>query len=103
MGIKIAIPTQVKNILLRLQEAGYSAYAVGGCVRDSLLGKTPADWDICTSARPEQTQACFARCLLTGAKYGTVTVLADGESYEVTTYRTETGYADTCYIIFFTI
>lgn len=94
MGVRIAIPTQVKNILLRLQDAGHTAYAVGGCVRDSLLGKTPADWDICTSARPEQTQACFERCLLTGAKYGTVTVLQDGEAYEVTTYRTETGYAD---------
>lgn len=92
--MRIDIPAQVRNILLRLQEAGHTAYAVGGCVRDSLLGKTPADWDICTSARPGQTQACFARCLLTGAKYGTVSVLADGECYEVTTYRSETGYAD---------
>lgn len=94
MGMSITIPAQVREILLRLQEAGHSAYAVGGCVRDSLLGKTPADWDICTSARPEQTQECFARCLLTGAKYGTVTVLCDEVPYEVTTYRTETGYAD---------
>ncbi len=92
--MRIDIPTQVRDILLRLQKAGHTAYAVGGCVRDSLLGKIPADWDICTSARPEQTQTCFDRCLLTGAKYGTVTVLRDGEGYEVTTYRTETGYAD---------
>lgn len=94
MGVSIRIPPEVQQILLRLQSAGFAAFAVGGCVRDSLLGKQPSDWDICTNARPAQTQACFSRCLLTGAKYGTVTVLEDGTCYEVTTFRTENGYTD---------
>ncbi len=94
MGVKIAIPPQVQRILLRLGQKGFVAYAVGGCVRDSLLGNTPADWDICTSARPEETERCFDHCVLTGAKYGTVTVIEEGETYEITTFRAETGYAD---------
>ena len=94
MGVRIAIPAKVRAVLLRLQENGFAAYAVGGCVRDSLLGQSPADWDICTNARPEETAQCFDRCVLTGAKYGTVTVLEDGEAYEITTFRAETGYAD---------
>ena len=94
MGVRIPIPAKVRAILLRLQGQGFAAYAVGGCVRDSLLGQSPADWDICTSARPEETAQCFERCVLTGAKYGTVTVIEDGEPYEITTFRAETGYAD---------
>lgn len=94
MGVRIAVPSQVRRVLLRLQERGYAAYAVGGCVRDSLLGQSPADWDICTNARPEETERCFDHCVLTGAKYGTVTVIEEGETYEVTTFRAETGYAD---------
>ncbi len=92
--MKIAVPPKVVRILKKLQAAGFSAYAVGGCVRDSLLGSEPNDWDICTSARPEQTAALFSHTVLTGAKYGTVTVIEDGETYEVTTYRAETLYSD---------
>lgn len=96
MTCYIVIPPQVAQLLNRLNGAGYAAYAVGGCVRDSLLGKTPNDWDICTSAKPEETAACFSdlRTVLTGAKYGTVTVLFDGEAYEITTFRAESTYSD---------
>ena len=94
MGMRIAIPGKVRAVLLRLQQQGFVAYAVGGCVRDSLLGKIPADWDICTNARPEETVQCFARSILTGAKYGTVTVIEDGEPYEITTFRAEGEYKD---------
>ena len=84
------------NILQTLTAAGYEAYLVGGCVRDILRGVPPHDWDICTSARPEETAACFAghRILETGLKHGTVTVLTDGVPYEITTYRTEGPYSD---------
>lgn len=94
--MKIALPPQVEAILDRLNQAGFSAYAVGGCVRDSLLGKEPQDWDICTSATPEETQSCFAgeRTLLTGAKYGTVTLIFQDTPYEITTFRSEEGYGD---------
>lgn len=93
---RIVIPAQVRSLLLRLNAAGYAAYAVGGCVRDSIRGETPADWDICTEAEPEQTASCFADCrtVLTGARYGTVTVLLDGTAYEITTFREEHGYSD---------
>lgn len=93
---RIVIPAQVKTILRRLNAAGYAAYAVGGCVRDSLRGEVPADWDICTDALPEQTADCFFDCrtVLTGARYGTVTVLFDGAGYEITTFRAEHGYSD---------
>ena len=93
---RILIPAQVQTILRRLNAAGYAAYAVGGCVRDCLRGEIPADWDICTDAEPEQTAACFSDCrtVLTGARYGTVTVLLDGAPYEITTFREEHGYSD---------
>lgn len=96
MREKISIPQEVKTLLSRLNAAGFAAYAVGGCVRDSLLGKTPSDWDICTSARPEETTACFPelRSVLTGAKYGTVTVLLHDVPYEITTFRAESTYSD---------
>lgn len=94
MGMTIRIPPEVRGILMTLKRAGYEAYAVGGCVRDSLLGKKPQDWDICTSARPEQTQACFDHCVLTGVKYGTVTVLRGPKAYEITTFRGESDYSD---------
>lgn len=92
----IFIPPQVQALLRQLNAAGFAADAVGGCVRDSLLGRTPQDWDLCTSARPEQTISCFAgdRTILTGLRYGTVTVVRDGVSYEITTYRAESGYTD---------
>lgn len=92
--MRITIPPQVQSLLRRLQHSGFEAYAVGGCVRDSILGSPPNDWDICTSARPEQTAALFSHTVLTGAKYGTVTVIEDGETYEITTFRAENGYKD---------
>ncbi len=85
-----------KHILQTLTGAGYEAYLVGGCVRDLLRDEEPHDWDICTSARPEETEGCFAgqRIIETGLKHGTVTVLEDGKPYEITTYRTEGPYSD---------
>ena len=74
-NIRIEVPGQVCEILNKLNDAGFEAYAVGGCVRDSLLGKTPADWDITTSAMPEQVKAIFKRTVDTGIMHGTVTVL----------------------------
>lgn len=93
---RITLPAQVQGLLRRLNEAGYAGYAVGGCVRDSLRGEMPADWDICTDARPEQTVACFADCrtVLTGVRYGTVTVIYESTPYEITTFRAEDGYSD---------
>ncbi len=82
--------------LRRLNDAGYEAYLVGGCVRDAILGRDPGDCDITTSALPDRVQAVFAgeRVVATGLKHGTVTVLTDGEPLEITTYRRETGYSD---------
>ena len=77
----ITLPENVKKIIERLEQAGYEAYAVGGCVRDSLLGRIPNDWDITTSARPMETKALFSRTIDTGLQHGTVTVLLDGEGY----------------------
>ena len=90
----ITLPENVKKIIERLEQAGYEAYAVGGCVRDSLLGRIPNDWDITTSARPMETKALFSRTIDTGLQHGTVTVLLDGEGYEVTTYRIDGEYED---------
>ena len=83
-------------LLTRLHGADYAAYAVGGCVRDSLLGQTPHDWDLCTSATPEQVLELFgeAHCIPTGLQHGTVTVKHGGELYEITTFRTEGAYSD---------
>ena len=90
------MPENVRALLLRLQESGYEAYAVGGCVRDSLMGTEPADWDICTSALPEETKACFDgfRVIETGLKHGTVTVLYGGEPFEITTFRHDGDYVN---------
>ena len=83
-------------LLTRLHAAGHAAYAVGGCVRDSLLGQTPHDWDLCTSATPEQVLELFgeAHCIPTGLQHGTVTVKQGGGLYEITTFRTEGAYSD---------
>ncbi len=91
-----AAPGYVARTLETLWAAGYEAYPVGGCVRDVLMGKTPQDWDICTDARPGETEAVFAgkRIIETGLKHGTVTVLAEGNPLEITTFRTESGYGD---------
>lgn len=90
------IPAGAQRVLRTLSGAGYEAFLVGGCVRDLLRGVEPHDWDICTSARPEQTEACFAglRVIETGLRHGTVTVSADGVPYEITAFRTEGPYSD---------
>ncbi len=92
--VKIALPAAVKDILNRIHQAGYEAYAVGGCVRDCLLGRQPQDWDITTSALPAQVKSLFGRTIDTGLKHGTVTVMIDRVSYEVTTYRIDGEYED---------
>ena len=91
---KLNIPDNAVRIIRRLESAGYEAYVVGGCVRDTLLGKTPNDWDITTSATPEQMKAVFGRTIDTGIKHGTVTILINREPYEVTTYRIDGAYED---------
>ena len=88
------IPQEVKQILETLTQAGYQAYAVGGCVRDSFLGREPEDWDITTDALPEQVKALFRRTVDTGIRHGTVTVLLKDRSYEITTYRVDGVYSD---------
>lgn len=92
--MRINLPEKVKRIIETLKEAGYEAYAVGGCVRDSLLGRVPNDWDITTSAKPEETKRLFARTIDTGIQHGTVTVLLEREGFEVTTYRIDGEYED---------
>lgn len=91
-----AIPPGAERILKTLTAAGYEAYLVGGCVRDLLRGVPPQDWDICTSALPEETGAVFqgGRIVETGLKHGTVTILDGDEAYEVTTYRSDGPYSD---------
>lgn len=90
------IPDYVNRCIQRLEEKGFATYAVGGCVRDHLLGRTPQDYDLCTSATPEQMQQIFAdhRLVLAGKKHGTVTVISDGNPIEITTFRTEGGYGN---------
>ena len=92
--IEIRIPPGAARILRVLEDHGYEAFVVGGCVRDSLLGRNPNDWDITTSALPLQVKALFRRTIDTGLKHGTVTVLMDGEPFEVTTYRVDGEYLD---------
>ena len=93
-NMKLTIPSNAEKILHILEENGYEAYVVGGCVRDSILGRTPDDWDITTSASPEQVKELFHRTVDTGLQHGTVTVLMDKEGYEVTTYRVDGDYED---------
>ncbi|MBR5235910.1 MAG: CCA tRNA nucleotidyltransferase [Clostridia bacterium] len=92
--MKIQLPNDVFCIIQTLNKAGYPAFIVGGCVRDSLRGKTPADWDIATGATPEQTMALFPRCIPTGLKHGTVTVMMNKTGFEVTTFRVDGSYED---------
>ena len=91
---KIDIPRPAGKVLHRLHECGYEAYVVGGCVRDSVIGLIPDDWDITTSATPQQVRDAFRRTIDTGIEHGTVTVRMDGESVEVTTFRIDGDYAD---------
>lgn len=88
------IPEPARKIIDRLNEHGYEAYVVGGCVRDMILKREPGDWDITTSARPEQVKALFTRTLDTGIQHGTVTIMVGKEGYEVTTFRVDGDYTD---------
>jgi len=92
--MKINVPEKVKYIIQVLMEHGYEAYAVGGCVRDSILGRVPGDWDITTSASPYEVKQLFHRTIDTGIQHGTVTVMLDKEGFEVTTYRLDGEYED---------
>lgn len=91
---KIVMPENAAKIIHTLQKNGYEAYIVGGCVRDAILQKKPDDWDITTSAKPEEVKALFRRTIDTGIQHGTVTVMFDKEGYEVTTYRVDGKYED---------
>lgn len=92
--MKIQLPEKVKFIIDAITAAGYEAYAVGGCIRDSILGREPNDWDVTTSATPLQVKALFKRTIDTGIQHGTVTVMLDKEGFEVTTYRIDGEYED---------
>lgn len=92
--IIIKIPEKVEYIINELKRNGYEAYVVGGCVRDSLSGRSPEDWDITTSARPEQVKKLFRRTIDTGIAHGTVTIMMGKEGFEVTTYRIDGEYED---------
>lgn len=96
MDVVIKMPPAVENILNKLNESGYESYIVGGCVRDSILRLTPHDWDICTSATPNEVMSVFSnyRIIPTGLKHGTVTVVIDNKPYEITTYRIDGEYED---------
>lgn len=90
----IEIPEKAEWILKVLQENGHEAYIVGGCVRDSIMGRTPEDWDVTTSASPQQVKALFPKTIDTGIEHGTVTVMIEKEGFEVTTYRIDGAYED---------
>ena len=90
----IDIPEDVENIIKELENAGYEAYIVGGCVRDSIMGINPKDWDITTSALPQDIKRVFKRTIDTGIKHGTVSVLVNKSTYEITTYRIDGEYGD---------
>lgn len=94
MDATIHIPPAAEEIIGKLNKHGFEAYVVGGCVRDALLGREPGDWDITTSAKPEQVKAIFGRTIDTGIKHGTVTILRGRIGYEVTTYRIDGEYED---------
>jgi tRNA nucleotidyltransferase (CCA-adding enzyme) len=96
MVITMKIPNDVESIISALENAGFEAYTVGGCVRDSLLGREPKDWDVCTDATPGQVKAVFAneRIIETGLKHGSVTLLIGDTPYEVTTFRVDGQYSD---------
>lgn len=92
--IKIDVPKKAQYIVETIENAGFEAFVVGGCVRDSILGREPMDWDITTSAKPEQVKSLFPRTIDTGLQHGTVTVMMDREGFEVTTYRIDGEYED---------
>lgn len=94
--MRLVLPYNARFIINRLQQSGYSCYAVGGCVRDSILGREPSDWDFTTSALPEEIEAVFSDCrtLNFGKQFGTIGIILDNEQYEVTTYRIDGDYTD---------
>ena len=94
--IQIPLPGPVLFVTERLEAAGFHAYAVGGCVRDALMGRVPGDYDVTTDAKPAEMQAVFADCRVveTGLKHGTLTVVKDGMNVETTTYRIDGTYGD---------
>lgn len=94
--MRLVLPYNARFIINRLQQSGYTCYAVGGCVRDSILGKEPADWDFTTSALPEEIEQVFSDCrtLNFGKQFGTIGIILDNEQYEVTTYRIDGDYSD---------
>lgn len=93
-NLNIKIPQNVKFIIDTLEDAGYEAFAVGGCIRDAIMGRVPHDWDITTSATPLEVKSLFKRTIDTGIKHGTVTIMIGKEGYEVTTYRIDGDYID---------
>ena len=92
--MRIFIPKEVEFIINEFYKKNYEAFMVGGCVRDTLLNKNPKDYDITTSAKPEETLSLFDKTIPTGLKHGTITVVLNNNNYEVTTYRTEGKYID---------
>lgn len=94
IGMRIEIPAEVEHIIQTLQDHGYEAYAVGGCVRDTLMGRVPEDWDLTTSANPLEVKALFPRTIDTGIQHGTVTIMIGKQGFEVTTYRIDGEYED---------
>ncbi len=95
--IKIEIPDYVQNVLTHLEASGFEAFVVGGCVRDSIMGKNPDDWDICTSAKPDDVKTVFdgiCTYITTGEKHGTITVISNDVPIEITTYRSDGVYND---------
>ncbi len=92
--MRIEMPSEVEWVIKKIREHGFEAYVVGGCVRDTLLLRTPGDWDITTSARPEEIKAIFGKTVDTGLKHGTVTVIKNHKGYEITTYRIDGEYHD---------
>lgn len=92
--MKITLPPKVNQIIHTIQSANFDAYAVGGCIRDSVLGRMPNDWDITTSAKPEEVKRLFPKTIDTGIRHGTVTVMLQKEGFEITTYRIDGEYED---------
>lgn len=92
--MRIEMPFEAEWIIKKIREHGFEAFAVGGCVRDTLLGRVPGDWDITTSAKPEEVKAIFGKTVDTGLQHGTVTIIKNHKGYEVTTYRIDGEYHD---------